>query len=1189
MKLSDIVRINSNFKNAINLYLNLNKEDKIASYIPTASSVAILNTYIDAVFSNNGKANLLIGPYGKGKSHLLLVLLSILSKENDLVVISDLIDKVAVVNKEVAAKCRKYVKSDNKVLPVIISNSQDDLRQTFMIALNNALIRVGLEEIMPDTFFSEALNVIDNWKKNYKNTYSLFVDSLKIEGISIKDFCTDLENCDSDALSLFKQLYPNLTSGSAFNPLAGGDVLIMYKSVAEKLKEYGYSGIYIVFDEFSKYIESQSKNAVGQNMKLVQDLCELSDDSKDPQIFMTLVTHKAIKEYSNFLSEVIINAFSGIEGRIRDIEFITSSKNNYELIKNALMVNDKKLAQIPNKSIYLGKKILDDYYSIPAFESTFERGDFETIVAKGCFPLNPCAAYLLLNISEKVAQNERTLFTFISKDEANSLAQYVRNHTESDDWGINADLIYDYFKGIFKKEVSEESIHSEWLNAEYALKKSKNEEERRILKSLAVITIANKIDDLPATSSIIGLSAGVENAENILEELEHRKVLYKNQLNNVYKFKTRAGSELKKEIQKRRELNGDRLNVPKSMSKVSDIQYVLPRQYNYMFSMTRYYKYSFMLADEFLSVGNLGALVEAENPLDGLVVALFSTDGIDYTRKIKKFVSDSQVKNLVVVYTRKPFTLNKELLDYEIIQEIKENIVFMTENEVLKKELTAMEEDLEISLKKYINDHLGTRKADLVCFYSEGGWNCLENYSVEKAVDSSCFDIYKKTLRINNELINKQTISTAPIKKARRLIIERVLKKNVDDDFVNGTGPESTIYRAVLINTGIAQADNKKDVKQFLDIFTRFIDSCVDKRVSMQKLTEKYYLPPYGMRAGVLPIVLAYVLSYRNGDIVVYHGENEIDIDPDVVLDMCDNPAEYELFISEEDLSKETYLKGLIETFDPDCYASLSGTRISNVFTCMQRWYRSLPQVTKNLVKENEITGNNPLVAMLPSLKACLQSADSNAFETIFVDIPRICGSEGDYKNSVKKLKEIKAFLNSYYDSLLDYLIKKTVIAINPKSKNNLSHTLKEWYEKQSDNAKNGLSDGSISVFMNTVSDIKSYDDNAVIQKITKAVAGIYVDSWADDTIAFYFDEITRLKTEVEGIKDTSAKGRRQISFVGIKGESYHRYYEEATDPSAEILKNILSDALDDFSSMSLNDRVAVLAETMEKLINKDN
>jgi len=42
MKLSDIVRINSNFKNAINLYLNLNKEDKIASYIPTASSVAIL-------------------------------------------------------------------------------------------------------------------------------------------------------------------------------------------------------------------------------------------------------------------------------------------------------------------------------------------------------------------------------------------------------------------------------------------------------------------------------------------------------------------------------------------------------------------------------------------------------------------------------------------------------------------------------------------------------------------------------------------------------------------------------------------------------------------------------------------------------------------------------------------------------------------------------------------------------------------------------------------------------------------------------------------------------------------------------------------------------------------------------------------------------------------------------------------
>ena len=81
MKLSDIVSFNSEFRNAINLYLNLNKADKIRSYIPTKSSVDILKQYIDAVENNKRQATILIGPYGKGKSHLLLVLLAIISLE----------------------------------------------------------------------------------------------------------------------------------------------------------------------------------------------------------------------------------------------------------------------------------------------------------------------------------------------------------------------------------------------------------------------------------------------------------------------------------------------------------------------------------------------------------------------------------------------------------------------------------------------------------------------------------------------------------------------------------------------------------------------------------------------------------------------------------------------------------------------------------------------------------------------------------------------------------------------------------------------------------------------------------------------------------------------------------------------------------------------------------------------------
>ena len=79
--LNEIVGFDESFKSSINLYLNLNNRDKVLRYIPTKSSVSFLNEYLNAVRNNKEQASLIIGPYGKGKSHLLLVLLAIVSME----------------------------------------------------------------------------------------------------------------------------------------------------------------------------------------------------------------------------------------------------------------------------------------------------------------------------------------------------------------------------------------------------------------------------------------------------------------------------------------------------------------------------------------------------------------------------------------------------------------------------------------------------------------------------------------------------------------------------------------------------------------------------------------------------------------------------------------------------------------------------------------------------------------------------------------------------------------------------------------------------------------------------------------------------------------------------------------------------------------------------------------------------
>ena len=72
----DYIEFNNDFKDSVNLYLDLNKADKIRAYVPTKSSVAVLDQYLDGILNQKQQATLLVGPYGKGKSHLLLLLLA---------------------------------------------------------------------------------------------------------------------------------------------------------------------------------------------------------------------------------------------------------------------------------------------------------------------------------------------------------------------------------------------------------------------------------------------------------------------------------------------------------------------------------------------------------------------------------------------------------------------------------------------------------------------------------------------------------------------------------------------------------------------------------------------------------------------------------------------------------------------------------------------------------------------------------------------------------------------------------------------------------------------------------------------------------------------------------------------------------------------------------------------------------
>ena len=252
MKLLELIKIDNRFEKSVNLTLDLYVQDKIDGYIPTRSSVNILDSYINEVRSFSGnRATVLIGPYGKGKSHLLLVLLSILSQTCQMSALKKLVQRISAVNPDAASHISDVMENQGQFLPVLINaNGNNSLNQAFMRGLTSALVRDGLDDVIPDNYYTESVKMLLNWQQNFPDTYKLFQRKLNKE--TIDSFIKKLESYDEKALEFFRAVYPELTSGGMFNPLIDNEVITVYQSVNRILREkHGYAGIYIIFDDFS--------------------------------------------------------------------------------------------------------------------------------------------------------------------------------------------------------------------------------------------------------------------------------------------------------------------------------------------------------------------------------------------------------------------------------------------------------------------------------------------------------------------------------------------------------------------------------------------------------------------------------------------------------------------------------------------------------------------------------------------------------------------------------------------------------------------------------------------------------------------------------------------------------------------------------------------------------------------------
>lgn len=1195
MNLREMVVPNEDFQTSINIDFDFGSREKIEALIPTDSVCRYLEMIIrDVVVSSNQRAKLLVGAYGKGKSHVVLAALTAMWVKEP-----ESFGRIVEAYKDrglgFGDTLERFVSEGRRLLPVVISGSTADLRHSLLHALRNALRLAGLDNLMPSTNYDGAIAVLERWKEEYPDTLARFE---RVAGNSAASILSRLRSMDTAAYNLFAEAYPALTSGGKFDALDGAEVIEVYNYVLDGLSKHGVEGVYVVYDEFSKYLETSLDRATVEDIKLLQDFaeaCNRSSDSK--QLHLLLISHKSLSNYidSNLPKEKV-DGWRGVSGRFREIEMADDANQYYELLGNAIVKNGEMWEDWLARRNRANERMLERIGARYVNQGLFDARVID-MVTRSCFPLHPLTTYLLSRMSEKVAQNERTLFTFICSDEENAFG-YALERSET---FVTPDYVYAYFEPLLRKEFYTSPLHREYELVRASMRRvDEHSLESRIIETIAAIDIVAQYDRVaPTRQTIIDLytDCGYEpfEVDAALDNLvDNESIVYLKRSNAFLKLKETSGVRIDREIADRAERLRSYTTLTEVLNATMRGRALYPSQYNEERSIVRYFDCGFASRGSMRNWTSGNRILNGVTG-DGEVVAICaeSPDELESLKASAKSVLSSEPMT-VIVFPRRYTDIGGAVFRLEAARQLKSEAA---DDDVLAEEYEIVIEDyaeiVDDFIAGYFQPELGRS------FYYIGGSQkkrVTRKRRLSEELSLLCYKTFGKTPRITSEALNKNELTGTAFSSRTKIIkalCEKSLARNLG--FV-GNGQETSMARSALEKTGLLDLESAVEMPK-----DQHADGIDDVITAIQHFVDHAQGTPFktvydelksselgiGLREGPILLYLAYVMRSYRDEIKITRGGEERPFNETVLDDISRQPENYELTRLNWTPQMAEYLQELAAMFG----CGKSSASRNDVADAIRLWYVELPQVTRNCRFDHTHGGKKlPITKTRSAFFKALRrmEEDSNVF--LFEELPKAFKAEVGSPDLVNAISLEKEACDKYLAEVADNLASELMAIFDPEAHSDatLGSVFHDWTDRNSA-AETHVFSGVSNRVLNAIKAANG-DDRVTVNRLAKAATSLRIDDWNDARFDDFLSAIRNMKNEVEGVsaREGAESGERTIklTFMADDGTPRQKTFDSVEcGGRSRLLKNSILACLDEMGdAVRPEEKRQVVFEVLEGL-----
>lgn len=810
-----------------------------------------------------------------------------------------------------------------------------------------------------------------------------------------------------------------------------------------KTAESKNKAVIIAIDEFGKILEHAAKNSPEEELYFIQQLCELVNDHRRKAILLTTL-HQNFSSYASKLSELQRKEWQKVKGRFREVVFS-------EPVEQLLFLAAEQLNLSPEQKADENEFL--QIYAI-ARRCRFISDSFTEDTARKLNPIDPLAASCLTLAIQKYGQNERSLFSFLTTSGQYSIQNYVGVPHKT----YNLADVYNYSVYNFYSEISQVNMESSgWSAIKVALGRIESgiiadgiiSDAQKVVKAIGLLSIFGSSEtslDKKSLEQYCLCALGIANADEVIRELERVKVIryatYKSQ------YILFEGTDINIES----ELLRAATMVPTPSATVDELKdYIKPRvaaasAAYYTKGTPRYF--SFIVLNE-------PEIKVPEGDIDGFCELIFPLED-DIIQKVKELSASSEEALLFAVFNNVS-DIVKHLHEIKKLQYILEKVA--VDDLVAKKEITNIQEFEKNCLNSALNDYLFDGSGNVTWFFKGEECNIGTKKDFNKLLSSVCAEVYPSTPTIQNELFNKQKLSSA-ISLAKSNLLDRILEYPGEPDLGFGENefpPEKTIYLTLLKNTGIHRQDedgayvfgkpSDENVMAFWNACENFISKTVDRSRKVSDLIKILQARPFKLKQGFIDFWIPIFLYIKQQDFAMYNinGTYVMSINREVIDLLWKHPCEYSIKAFSVSGPKLEFFRKYQQFLQKDDTIALGKDSFANTFKPFLFFFKNLNEYAKSTNKFS-----NPNVAKFRNVLANAVDPEKVFFEQLPESLGYREGSIDDdfIQVYLDKIRAAVRELNSCYPELINRIEARMIDKLGlPQEYSSYKVVLKRRYE----------------------------------------------------------------------------------------------------------------------------------------------